>query len=69
MALLASKLREMDLAELQLRAAEIQKEMFDLRQKLTTKEEPNTALLKDLRRDYARILTVLNEKTGQKASS
>lgn len=56
------KLREMDLAELNLRSAELQKEMFDLRLKLTTKEESNTAKLRDARRDYARIQTILNQK-------
>lgn len=62
MPLEATKLRELEINELELRAAELQKEMFDLRQRLTTKEEPNTARLKDNRRDYARILTVLREK-------
>lgn len=62
MALVAAKLREMDNTELQLRAAELQKEMFDLRQKLTTKEESNTSLLRDKKKDYARVLTVLRQK-------
>ncbi len=65
MALQPAKLREQDLNELTLRAAELQKEMFDLRQRLTTKEEPNTALLKDKKRDFARVLTVIREKQQQ----
>lgn len=62
MALEAKKLRELDLEELNLRAAELQKEMFDTRQRLVTKEQDNTAKLRLLRRDYARLLTILNEK-------
>ena len=62
MALETKKLREMDNAELELHVAELEKEMFDLRQRLTTKEEPNTARVRDLRRDYARVLTIIREK-------
>ncbi len=65
MALEAAKLREMDVEELELRAAELQKEMFDLRQRLTTKEESNPAPIREKRRDFARILTVMREKQAQ----
>ncbi len=58
----AAKMRDMSLEDLELRAAELQKEMFDLRLRLTTKEEANTALLRDNKREYARLLTVLNER-------
>ena len=58
----AEKYREMDMDELQLRAAELQKGMFDARQRLVTKEQTDTAQLKHLKRDYARILTIMNEK-------
>jgi large subunit ribosomal protein L29 len=64
MALEAKKLRELDMTELELRAEELQKEMFDLRQRLTTKEEPKTSLLGEKKRDYARLLTVIREKRG-----
>jgi large subunit ribosomal protein L29 len=62
-----NKLRELDLDELNLRAAELQKDMFDTRQRLVTKEEGNTANLRILRRNYARLLTILNEKKRQAA--
>jgi len=62
-----NKLRELDLDELNLRAAELQKEMFDTRQRLVTKEEGNTATLRIVRRNYARLLTILNEKKRQSA--
>jgi large subunit ribosomal protein L29 len=63
MALEAKKLREMSVEELQLRLAELQKEMFDNRLKATTKELTNPLTIRHARRDYARLLTVLNEKT------
>lgn len=62
MALEASKLRQMDDTELAVRAAEIQKELFDIRHKQATKEDPNTSRMKTLRRDFARIQTIVNEK-------
>lgn len=58
----AKKLRDLDHAELTLRAAELQKEMFDIRRKLVTKEQQQTHISRELRRDYARILTILREK-------
>ena len=69
MALVPAKLRELDINELELRAAELQKEMFDLRQALTTKEEPNTSLLRDKKKDYARVLTILTEKQREGAEA
>ncbi len=57
-----AKLVELDIAELTLRAAELRKEMYDLRLKLTTKEQSNTARLRDGRRDYARVLTAIRRK-------
>lgn len=60
--LVAKKLRELDMEELELRQAEMEKEMFDTRQRLVTKEQDNTAKLRLLRRDYARLLTIVNEK-------
>jgi large subunit ribosomal protein L29 len=60
---IATTLREQPTEELKIRAAELQKEMFDLRLKSTTKELTNTAKIRDARRQYARILTVLGEKS------
>jgi ribosomal protein L29 len=61
---IAKELRDLDMDELQLRAAELQKEMFDIRQRLVTKEETNTAKLSGLKRHYARLLTVIREKNN-----
>jgi large subunit ribosomal protein L29 len=62
MPLEAKNLREMSVEELNLRLAELQKEMFDNRLKATTKELTNPLVIRHARRDYARILTILNEK-------
>jgi ribosomal protein L29 len=62
MAQLATNLREQDLTELLLVAAELEKQMFDVRQRLVTKEENDTSLLRALKKDYARVLTVIREK-------
>jgi len=63
MPLEAKKLREMSVEELRQRVAELQKEMFDNRLKATTKELTNPLVIRHARRDYARLLTVLGEKT------
>lgn len=65
----ALELRELDSNELQLRAAELLKEMFDIRQKLVTKEQHNTAELGRKKRAYARLLTVMNEKARTAAAT
>jgi len=62
MALEAKKLRELEMDELLLRAAELQKEMFDIRQRLTTKEENRSSVLGVAKRDYARVLTIIRQK-------
>lgn len=62
----AQKLRELDQAELRLRSAELQKELFDLRLKLTTKEQQNTAVVRSKKREYARLQTLLREKAAAK---
>ncbi len=68
MALKAAQLREMDDTELAVRAAEIQKEIYDIRHKQVTKEDPNTSRIKILRRDFARIQTVVNERQRAEAA-
>ncbi|CAN5377734.1 hypothetical protein BH09SUM1_BH09SUM1_02760 [soil metagenome] len=56
------EMREMDAKELTLRAAELQKEMFDLRRGLVTKEQADTSGIRAARREYARLQTIINEK-------
>lgn len=57
-----AKLRAQDAKELRMRLAELDKELFDLRTKIVTKEQQNTAALRKTRREVARVKTVLQEK-------
>ena len=56
------ELRGCDDAELENRLAEAKQELFNLRFKHVTGELPNMARLGDLRRDIARIFTLLRER-------
>lgn len=58
----ASELRELDGAELAERLAEAKEELFNLRFQLATNQLDNTSRLTDVRREVARILTVMRER-------
>ena len=60
----AAKLRQLDMEELRLRLAELDKEIYSTRARLVTKELSNNSLLRKLRRDYARLKTIINEKSS-----
>jgi large subunit ribosomal protein L29 len=60
----AAKLRQLDMEELRLRLAELDKEIYSTRARLVTKELSNNSLLRKLRRDYARLKTIINEKSA-----
>jgi large subunit ribosomal protein L29 len=57
-----AELREADETELETRLAEAKQEMFNLRFQIVTGQLDNSARLRMVRRDIARILTVLREK-------
>ena len=57
-----AELREADENELENRLAEAKQELFNLRFQIVTGQLDNSARIKDVRRDVARILTVLREK-------
>ncbi|MFP4027092.1 MAG: 50S ribosomal protein L29 [Candidatus Brocadiia bacterium] len=61
----ASELRGMDREELQNELGRLQKELFDLRFQWQAEENPDTSTKKKLRRDIARIKTVLRETEMQ----
>ncbi len=61
MALEARELRELTPDELRRKLDETQRELFSLRLRVAG-QQPNTAKLRDLRRDIARLKTVLSEK-------
>jgi len=57
----ASSLREMSADELLRKLDEAQKELFTLRMRVAG-QQPNTTKIRELRRDVARLKTVLAEK-------
>lgn len=60
----ASELTELKFEELQAKASELQQEMFNLRFQLHTGHLENTARLSQIKKDVARVQTVLNQKLG-----
>ncbi|MDT8419127.1 MAG: 50S ribosomal protein L29 [Desulfuromonas sp.] len=60
----ASELNEMKVEELQTKADELQQELFNLRFQLHTGHLENTARLSQIKKDVARVKTVLNQKLG-----
>ncbi len=58
----ATELRDMDFDELAEALAEAKEELFNLRFQMATNQLDNTARLKDVKKDIARILTVMREQ-------
>jgi len=58
----ASNFRDLNVEELQAKAAELQQELFNLRFQLHTGHLENTARISQVRRDVARVKTVLSSK-------
>ena len=58
------ELRDLTQQELEAKAAELRGELWSARVKKATGQLENNALLRKLRRDRARALTVLREKLG-----
>jgi large subunit ribosomal protein L29 len=58
----AAEVREMNVEELQRRVAETRRELFNLRFQHATGQLENTGQLKEVRKNIARLLTVLNQK-------
>jgi large subunit ribosomal protein L29 len=61
------ELRQMSAGDLQVKAREAREEVFRLRLKLRTNQLDNSATLERARRELARILTVLGQKTAADA--
>jgi len=53
--------REMSQDELSIRLDELQRQVFDMRSQAVTETFENNKALRNLRRDIARIKTVMNE--------
>ena len=65
----ASELREKTPDELRDQLVQLKKEAFNLRFQKATNQLENTARMRAVRRDTARVLTVLNEKAAQAAGA
>ncbi|MEX0795165.1 MAG: 50S ribosomal protein L29 [Acidimicrobiia bacterium] len=63
------EIREMDREELMEALAEAKEEQFNLRFQVATNQLDNTSRIKDVKRDIARILTVLRERELAAAAS
>ncbi len=61
----ASELRGKDQAALQKELNELLKAQFGLRMQIATQQLGNTAQLKKVRRDIARVKTVMNSKEAK----
>jgi len=57
-----AEVRELSVDELERRVAEARRELFNLRFQHATGQLENTGQLQEVRRNIARLLTVLNQK-------
>jgi large subunit ribosomal protein L29 len=62
----ANELRSKDAAGLEKEMAELRRAHFSLRMQIATQQNSDSAQLKRLRRDIARVQTVMNEKVASK---
>jgi large subunit ribosomal protein L29 len=58
----ATDVRELSVAEIENKMSEAQEELFRLRFRGATQQIENPALIKSLRRDIARMRTILRER-------
>lgn len=58
----AAEIQDLDVEQLERRVAETRRELFNLRFQNATGQLENTGQLKEVRRNIARLLTVLNKK-------
>jgi large subunit ribosomal protein L29 len=61
----ASELRDFNQRELDEALAEAKEELFNLRFQLATNQLDNFARIRDVKKDIARIKTVMNEIAGE----
>ncbi len=60
----ANELKELSIEELNAKSGDLRSEMFNAQVKRATGQLENTAKLKLLRRDIARVETILRERRG-----
>ncbi|MGB3681154.1 MAG: 50S ribosomal protein L29 [Rubrobacteraceae bacterium] len=61
-----AEVRELDVEELERRVAETRRELFNLRFQHATGQLENTGQIQEVRKNIARILTVLNQKKQER---
>lgn len=61
----AKELRSLSIDELQAKHEELKKELFKLRFERSVSESADKMRKRKLKRDIARVLTVINEKKGK----
>lgn len=59
------EVRDLDLNQLESQVKELKHELFNLKLQKTLGQLQNTAKIKEVRRDIARMKTILTEKTGK----
>jgi large subunit ribosomal protein L29 len=57
-----SALRELSVDELKLKDQDLRRELFNLKFRLATGEVENTMRIRSVRKDIARVLTLMKEK-------
>lgn len=60
----ANELRNMSETELSTKGAELEKELFNLKFQLHTGRLENSARISGIRKDIARVKTIISEKRG-----
>ena len=60
----ANEIRDLGIAELEKKAQELNQELFNLRFQLHTGHLENSARIGEVKKDIARVNTVLREKRG-----
>ena len=60
----ANELKDKSVEELDTELLNLLREQFNLRMQLSTGQLAQTHLIKNVRRDIARVKTILNEKAG-----
>ena len=65
----ANELRNKTPDELRTQLADLKKESFNLRFQQATNQLENTARMREVRRDTARVKTILNEKAAAAAQT
>ncbi len=63
----AKELRELQTAELQGKLRELKEELFNLRFQHATGQLENPMRIREVKKDYARVMTILSERAAQEA--